>query len=168
MTYTALSSWHAVHTRSRHEKSAYRTLCERGIRAYLPLITVPSSRRDRRAEYDRPLFPGYLFVHIPYERAPDVVTARGVVRILGPRPLEYSAVPEQEIESIRIVIDSRLRLDPFPRLRVGQMVRVTQGMLRGVEGRLVERRGALRIVVAVDLLGQGVSVETRADEVEPV
>ena len=50
-------NWHAVHTRSRHEKKVCLDLCQRDIETFLPLVTVPSSRRDRRAEYDKPLFP---------------------------------------------------------------------------------------------------------------
>ena len=168
MVYSKVSQWHAVHTRSRHEKKVYSELCAREVEAFLPLIRVPSSRRDRRAEYDKPLFPGYLFVRIPAERAWDVLSVRGVARILGPRPLEYSVVPEHEIESIRTLVESRLRLDPFPCLRVGQMVRIKRGLLKGVEGRLIERRGRLRIVVSVELLGRAVAADVRADDVEPI
>ena len=157
MVYTKELNWHAVHTRSRHEKQVNRDLTGQDIEAFLPLVRVPSTRRDRRAEYDKPLFPGYLFVQIEQDQAWEVLMTRGVARILGPRRQEYSVVPEQQIESIRTLVESKLRLDPFPALKVGQMVRITRGPLRGVEGRLIERRGALRIVVAVDLLGQAVS-----------
>ena len=43
-----------------------------------------------------------------------------------------------------------------------------RGLLKGVEGRLIERRGALRLVVSVDLLGKAVAVEVRADDVETI
>ena len=168
MVHTEELNWHAVHTRSRHEKKVRQDLSQRDIEAFLPLITVPSSRRDRRAEYDTPLFPGYLFVRIPYERSWEVITMRGVASILGPKPLEYSVVPEQQIESIRTLVASKLKLDPFPCLRVGQMVRIKRGLLKGVEGRLIERRGSLRIVVSVDLLGKAVTADVRADDVEPL
>ena len=168
MVYTKELNWHAVHTRSRHEKKVHRDLCRREIDSFLPLIRVPSSRRDRRAEYDKPLFPGYMFVQIEQDQAWEVAMTRGVVGILGPRRLEYSVVPEQQIESIRTLVESKLNLDPFPALQVGKMVRMIRGPLRGVEGRLIERRGALRIVVAVDLLGQAVSAIVRADDVEVI
>ena len=50
----------------------------------------------------------------------------------------------------------------------GQMVRVKRGLLRGAEGRLLERRGALRLIVGVDLLGKAVTADIRADDVEPM
>ena len=168
MVHTQALNWHAVHTRSRHEKKVSKTLCEQDIETFLPLLRVPSSRRDRRAEYDTPLFPGYLFVRVSYERAWEVITTKGVARILGPRPLEYSVVPEPQIESIRTLLDSKLKLDPFPRLRVGEMVRVKRGLLKGAEGRLLERRGRLRLLVAIDLLSKGVLADVHADDVEPV
>lgn len=166
MVYGIERSWHAVHTRSRHEKKVCRELRRRDIEAFLPLVRVPSSRRDRRAEYDKPLFPGYLFVHITYERAWEVASAKGVARILGPRPQEYSVVPEEQIESIRTLVESNVRLDPFPDLKVGRMVRIKRGLLKGVEGRLLERRDHFRIVVSIDLLGKAVVADIRADDVE--
>ena len=168
MVHTETPNWHAVHTRSRHEKAVDVALAERDIETFLPLVRVPSARRDRRAEYDMPLFPGYLFVHIPHERGWEVKRTKGVARLLGPRPLEYSIVPEQQIESIRTLVNSQLRLDPFPCLTVGRMVRVTRGLLKGAEGRLIERRGAIRLLVAIDLLGKAVTADIRADDVEPM
>ena len=95
MVYTKGLNWHAVSTRSRHEKQVYRDLAGQDIETFLPLVRVPSSRRDRRAEYDKPLFPGYLFIRIvTEERAWHVIQTRGVCTILGPGPWEYTPVPE--------------------------------------------------------------------------
>ena len=154
MVHTKGLNWHAVHTRSRHEKQVNRDLAGQDIETFLPLVRVPSSRRDRRAEYDKPLFPGYLFIRIvTEERAWHVIQTRGVCTILGPGPWEYTPVPEQQIESIRTLIESNRKLDPFPYLKVGQMVRIKRGPLKGVEGRLIEKRGITRLIIDVDILG---------------
>ena len=168
MVYTNEEHWHAVHIRSRHEKKVCHDLCRRDVETFLPLVTVPSSRRDRRAEYDKPLFPGYLFVQISRDRAWDVIDTKGVVRILGPRSWEYSVVPEQQIESVRTLVESKVKLDPFAELKVGRVVRIKRGLLRGVEGQLIERRGRARIVVAVDLLGKAVTADIDADDAEAI
>jgi hypothetical protein len=47
------------------------------------------------------------------------------------------------------------------------MVEVTHGPLRGVVGRLVRKGTHARLVLAVELIGQGVSVEVDAADVKP-
>ena len=47
------------------------------------------------------------------------------------------------------------------------MVEVKHGVLKGVVGRLVRKGAHARLVLAVDLIGQGVSVEVDAADVKP-
>ncbi len=46
------------------------------------------------------------------------------------------------------------------------MVEVTHGPLKGVVGRLVRKGSHARLVLAVDLIGQAVSVEVDAADVK--
>ena len=45
------------------------------------------------------------------------------------------------------------------KLQPGQLVRIKSGAFTGCEGTVVERRGARRLLVAVNFLQQGASVE---------
>ena len=47
------------------------------------------------------------------------------------------------------------------------VVEVTHGALKGVVGRLVRKGSHARLVLSVDLIGQGVSVEVDAADVKP-
>ena len=47
------------------------------------------------------------------------------------------------------------------------MVEGTHGPLKGVVGRLLRKREKARLVLSVDLIGQGVSVEVDAGDVRP-
>jgi transcriptional antiterminator NusG len=80
---------------------------------------------------------------------------------------EIVPVPEQEIESIRRLVASDLQYDPCPFIREGMMVEVVHGPLKGVVGRLVRKGAHARLVLAVDLIGQAVSVEVDAADVKP-
>lgn len=115
---------------------------------------------------DIPAFPGYLFAHLPVSDAHTVKSVRGVVQILGPTPSEYSVVPEAQIETVRRMVESRLRVDPFPYMKIGTRVRVKAGPLKGIEGVLVKKRSGLRLVVDVDLLCQSIATEISAADVE--
>jgi transcription antitermination factor NusG len=60
-----------------------------------------------------------------------------------------------------------LQFDPCPLIKEGMMVEVTHGPLRGVVGRLVRKGAHARLILSVELIGQGVSVEVDAADVKP-
>ncbi len=79
-----------------------------------------------------------------------------------------AAIPDYEIESVRLLVASELQYDPCPMIREGMMVSVTHGPLRGVVGRLMRKDvHRARLVLSVDLIGQAVSVEVDAADVKP-
>ncbi len=158
--------WHAVHTRSRHEKLVEKCLAEKGVENFLPLRRVHSQWKDRKKWVDKPLFPGYLFVRVPRQKLPVVRQTRGVVRVLGPDPQNPSIVPEEEVENIRRLVETRVAVDPYPYLRAGQLVCITRGPLRGVEGTIIRKANRCLLVVSVTLLGRSVAAQISAEAVQ--
>ena len=75
-------------------------------------------------------------------------------------------IPESEIDAIRRLVESELHYDPCPLIREGTMVEVTHGPLKGVVGRLTRKGAHARLMLAVDLIGQAVSVEVDASDVK--
>ena len=116
----------------------------------------------------KPLFPGYLFVHIAENQILQVLGVRGVVRILGPDLKRPSEVTESEIRAMRTLTENSTKIDPYPYLKVGRLVRVKYGPLRGLEGLLVKKRKQQRLVVSVGVLGRSVATEISAADVEPI
>jgi transcription antitermination factor NusG len=53
-------------------------------------------------------------------------------------------------------------------IKEGQKCRVMAGPLLGLEGVVATTRGATRLVLQVDMLGQAASVEIDVDMIEPV
>ena len=161
------TSWYAVWTRSRHEQVVRDQLARKHFEAFLPTITRWSRWKDRRKKVDWPLFPGYCFVRFdPVDTLP-ILKCTGVVSIVSfdGKPAQ---IPDFELDSIRLLIGSELQYDPCPLIREGTMVAVVHGPLRGVVGKLI-RKDAKRatLVLSVDLIGQGVSVEVDAADVKP-
>jgi transcription antitermination factor NusG len=158
--------WFAIWTRSRHEQTVREELELRGIEAFLPTITKWSRWKDRKKKIDWPLFPGYCFARfVPESRLP-VLKCNGVVSIVSFNG-EPAPIPEQEIDSLRLLVATDLAYDPCPLIREGMMVEVVHGPLRGIIGRLVRKGSHARLVLAVDLIGQAVSVEVDAADVKP-
>ena len=158
--------WYALWTRSRHEQVVREQLERKSVEVFLPTIRKWSRWKDRKKQIDWPLFPGYCFARFePHDSLP-ILKCTGVVNIVSFEG-EPAAIPEHEIDSIRTLIDTDLAFDPVPLIKEGQMVEVVHGPLKGVVGRLVQKKEKARLVLSVDLIGQGVSVEIDAADVRP-
>jgi transcription antitermination factor NusG len=158
--------WFAIWTRSRHEQVVREQLERKRFDAFLPTVPKWSRWKDRKKKIDWPLFPGYCFARFDPANTLAILKCAGVVNIVSfegkPAP-----IPEYELENIRVLVGSDLQYDPCPMIREGAMVEVVHGPLRGVIGRLL-RKDAKRasLVLSVDLIGQGVSVEVDAADVK--
>ena len=90
----------------------------------------------------------------------------GVVNIIS-----FDGVPapisNQEISSIRQLVESDMQYDPCPLIHEGMMVEVVHGPLMGVIGRLLRKSAQARLILSVDLIKQAVSVEVDAADVRP-
>ncbi len=163
--------WYAVWTRSQCETKVEEGLRQRRFQVFLPRVSVSSRRRDRRLVLARPLFPGYVFLHFAPSREAyiRVVSADGVVRIIGERWDALHAIPDEQLEAVRRLLASGDRARAVPWIREGDRVRIVAGPLDGVEG-LVQcwHRGRATFVVSIDLLQRSVAVEVAAEVVKKV
>lgn len=158
------AAWYAIWTRSRHEQTVRQQLEQKGIDVFLPTITKWSRWKDRRKQVVWPLFPGYCFARFTNEQRVPVLKCVGAVRIVGfngaPTP-----IPEEELSGIRQLVESDLQFDPCPLINEGDKVQVVSGPLKGVVGKLVRKGTNARLILSVDLIGQGVSVQVDAADV---
>ena len=137
---------------------------QKGFEAFLPTIPKWSRWKDRKKKIDWPLFPGYCFAKFNAQDRLPIVKCTGVVTIVSSDG-EIIPIPDVEIDGIRRLVESDLQYDPCPLIHEGMMVEVTHGPLKGVIGRLSRKGPHARLVLAVDLIGQAVSVEVDAADV---
>ena len=160
-------SWYAVHTRSNFEKRVAGELHLKGMAAYLPAVRECHQWKDRRKMVEVPLFPGYVFLRgsgTAQEQLAVLKTA-GAVRILG-RGTCPEAIPDREIEAVRILVNSGRPLKGHPFLTEGGSVFVTGGPLKGVYGVLLNVKNSRRLIVSIQLLSQSVAAEIDTRDVE--
>lgn len=159
--------WFALLVKARHEKSVGQLLLEKGHEPFVPLWRTRRRWSDRVKELELPLFPCYTFCRFDPLRRNPVLATPGVLRVVGfgdqPVPID-----DVEIESIRAVVDARLKYEPWPYLQVGQRVRIEVGCLRGAEGHLVSVKGRDRLIVGITLLQRYCAVEVDQSWVFPV
>lgn len=162
-------SWYAIHTRARHEKQIELRLRQAGVENFLPLVREVHRWSDRRKEVSLPLFPCYVFVRIspgPAQRL-TILKIPGVLNFVGKTSGETPAIPEEEIERVRMVIQHEAPFFPCPFLREGQRVRIRGGVLDGLEGILSSHKGASAVVISVELIQRSLSVSIAGYDVEP-
>ena len=159
--------WYAIRVRYKWERAVSAALAGKGYEEYLPLYRSRRNWSDRLKEMDLPLFPGYLFCRFDVQVRLPILTTPGVISILGAARTP-EAIPDREIEAVRIVVRSGLHVLPWPRLVVGSAVIIEKGPLQGLEGVTMEIRKKHRLCVSVPLLQRSVAVEIDREWVRPL
>jgi transcription antitermination factor NusG len=144
-----------------------KQLEERSVEHFLPLYESVRRWKDRRVKLGLPLFPGYVFVHMPLRERLRVLQVPGVAKLVGFGGMP-TALPEGEIEALRMSLENGVRAKPHPYLTMGRRVRVDSGPLAGLQGILVRRRKEARFVVSVDLISRSMAVEIDEADLKPV
>ncbi|MBF0456423.1 MAG: UpxY family transcription antiterminator [Nitrospirae bacterium] len=162
--------WYCIYVRPRHEFKVLERLLKAQKEAFLPSVQRLSKWKDRKKLVEFPLFPNYLFVRTlsSSEDKRVVLQTQGVVCFVGTNSGRYCSVPDEQIASLMKIIESNEPVNPYPFLREGHQVRVKKGPFAGVDGLLIKKKGLHKLVVLIDMLQQGVSVEIDASDVEAV
>jgi transcription antitermination factor NusG len=153
-----IKSWYAIRVHPKSERSVSLAIEAKGYEQFLPAYRVTKQRSDRIKKLELPLFPGYLFCRLNLtERLMPLLTTPGVHSIVGAGKVPV-AIPEREIEAVRVVVRSGLAAQPCPNLTVGDPVFIEKGPLAGLEGVAVDVAHRCRLVLSVPLLQRSVSV----------
>jgi len=162
LTYPAdLKEWYAVYTRSRHEEKVYTGLKNKDFEVFLPKAETWSRRKDRRKKIWIPLFPGYIFVQSQLDNYSyhDILKTVGVVRIIGIKG-HPTPIPEEEIVSLKLIVNSGQPVFPHDYIKTGDRVTVIDGPLEGAVGTILRAKSKKdKLVVSIPLLQRSIAVE---------
>src|SRR2546428_9689839 len=161
-------SWYAVQTRARHERVVVQRFRDQGLTTFLPLVTEVHRWSDRRKLVELPLFSCYVFVKImpTNEDRLRVLRTDSVFNLVG-ASRQGTAIPDEQIDAVRTIVEERVTWQPYPFIKIGQRVRIRGGALDGVEGVLVSRNGERSVVVSVDAIQRSLSVRVEGYQIEP-
>lgn len=148
--------WWVTYTKSRQEKSLVRSLSAQQIPHYLPLVTRRLLVRGKVVSSHVPVFPSYVFVYGNALERDNCLKTNRVCHVL---PVTDGPQLCEDLARVQMLIESGCPLTIESRLAPGSWVRVRRGPLEGLEGVIVRRKRGTRLVVAVRMLQQGVSVE---------
>jgi transcription termination/antitermination protein NusG len=164
-----VENWYGLQTRPRHEKIVAHRLQERGVTTFLPVVTEEHRWSDRKKKVEVPLFGCYVFAKFVPNRTERLRVLRvdGVFGLVGARG-EGTAIPDEQIDAVRTLIEQSLPWTSHPFLKIGQKVRLRSGALDGVEGILVSRNGDRTLVISVDAIQRSLAVRVQGYEVEAI
>tara|TARA_B100000749_G_scaffold240029_1_gene199700 strand:+ start:1268 stop:1801 length:534 start_codon:yes stop_codon:yes gene_type:complete len=155
--------WYVAHVRPRCEKK----LVEHGkiynFPTTLPTYSSTKKYRGKVVTFQKPLFPGYVFLRLNRKTRQVAVQSNYVANMLE--------VPDQEefkeqLNDILFALDQQVKIRVEPTIGVGNRVIVRSGPLQGQEGWVEERFGMTTILLRLDFIGQAAAVKVEADTLE--
>jgi len=166
----ARANWYALRVRSRHEFVTRDELAKKGVDTFLPAATKLRRWKDRKKNVDFPLFPGYLFVSVAPrpEEFLKALKTRGAVNFVALEAGQPAPVAEEEIQSLRIILQCKGEFDIYPELKQGTRVSVMSGPLKGAEGVIIGKEERFVFVVNIEILGRSIGTRISAEDIEPV
>ena len=157
--------WWVLYTKARQEKAVARDLLGYQVPFYLPIVRKTTICRGRKVASHIPLFSGYVFLFGSDEERVQALTTNRLSRIL---PVYDPEQLEHDLRQISRLIAAKRPLTVESRLMPGNRVRVRRGPFEGLEGTVMRRQGETRLLVTVDFLQQGASVEIDDFMLEPI
>ena len=143
--------WFVAKTRHGAELGVRNRLTQLGVESFVPTRSRRSSRGSSMVE--EPLLTSFVFLRATKPEALDLVHNYGLnaslVNDCATHQLMF--VADKCMEDFRRVLDASIDeggLMDKP-LSVGEKVRVTQGVLKGVEGYVLELQGRIYVVVGL-------------------
>ena len=165
-------TWHALYVRSRSEKKVLSQLEERGMEAYLPLVTKVKQWSDRRKKIEEPLFKSYVFVRSNAKEYLPILNVYGVMRFVMFEK-EAVVVPDNQIVAIKRFVEDyehgeEYKMQNKEELKVGQKVRIINGPMKDLVGTLETICNKRHLIVYINVVGQYIPVHLSRAKVEPV
>jgi transcription antitermination factor NusG len=158
-----LPQWFVLFVRTNQEKITASRLDHLQIEHFLPCFRSLRQWKDRRVTLEVPLFPGYVFVHLPHAERMRVLTLPNVLYFVGSGS-SPAVLTDEEIAWIGRGLQSGNAV-PHECLNEGQRVVITSGALAGLKGFLVRKINNTRVVVSLDSIGRAFAVEVDLESV---
>ncbi|MBC8039905.1 MAG: antitermination protein NusG [Opitutaceae bacterium] len=157
--------WFVCHCKPRCEKKFAALLAAEKFEHYLPLIESLKRYGTQTKRFTKPLFPGYVFAQLVLENKPRIYQQDLLARVI---PVTDESLFLRQMSDVRTIVASGLELSLRPLIHKGTRVRVTGGPLWGLIGIVDDPTNPKGIIVAVDVLQQGLHVLMSLENLEPL
>lgn len=153
-------SWYVLYTKPRHENSLTQLMRQDGWTVYCPLKKTLNQWSDRKKIIQTPLFPGFIFIQCSESDRKKALQYPSAIRFLYWLK-QPAVVRDQEVKSIRRWMGEYNHDEiEVKAIDSGSIVRLQAGPLMGLDGTILEWRGAQAIIV-LEQMGIQVCVNTQ-------
>lgn len=159
MTHQSAVLWYLLYCKPRQELRAQQHLANQGFHSFVPQITLQKLRANRWCDVTEPLFPRYLFLHLPAGQELNmraIRATRGITDFVR-FGLQLATVPQQLVAQLtaqQITLKQQL---PEAGFKPGEAVNILTGPFAGLQAVFNTTDGDKRSVILVSLLGQWVA-----------
>jgi len=154
--------WYAVYCKSRHERMVHDRLMAKGIVSYLADYETKAQWGSRLRKFTKNLLPGYVLVQACMDPQIylNILQTESVVKFVGRPYPQLSWIPDTQVQSLRLLLESRCQFDEVPYFKAGDHVEVITGPLAGLRGQVHGPANPKhRVIVSIDLLQRSVALE---------
>ena len=157
--------WYALRTTYGREKKAYDYMTVKGITAFYPTTNVVKLIKGKRKNVTESRLPNIFFAYGTEEQLKEYVYDNVNLPFLRFYYRHYHEgskikktpliVPDNQMESLKIICaadadNTFVSLVKVPKFEKGQLVRVIDGVFKGVIGRVARWQGQQRVGIVVD------------------
>jgi transcription antitermination factor NusG len=157
--------WFVAHTKPRCEKKLARYCQREAIPAPLPCYRAAHKYRGKTVVFDKPLFPGYVFLRIPKDERGKAYQSDCLANLLEVIDQEQF---RRQLTEILGALETGLEIRLAPRIGEGMRVKIQNGPLRGIEGWVEKRYGMTTVLLRLDFIGQAAAVKLEATDLEVI
>ncbi len=155
-----------MHTKARLERRILSRLNQEGIDGFLPLHKVVRQWSDRKKKIEVPIFPNYIFVNIPLKNLFVPLKVPGVIGFVRNGERHPEVVKEKQIEILKHLSSARpigpiLEFD----FNQGDKAFVVDGPFKGLNGYLVRKSSANKLIIEIDVINQCLAIELLSTDV---
>lgn len=155
--------WFVAHTKPRREKKLARHCQRQGIAATLPCYNLAHKYRGKTVVFQKPIFPGYVFLQLEAGQKASLRNNDHVANLLEVFDQETF---QRQLEDILRALETDLEVRLSPSIGEGLRVRIKSGPLRGLEGWVEHRYGPAMVLLRLDFIRQAAIVKLDAELLE--
>ena len=121
------------------EKQIHSSLLEKGIDSFLPLEKTIKQWSDRKKKVEIPIFKGYVFVHINYEKDYISVLNTNAVVCFVKIGNKLEAIREEQIDLLKALYNNNHVFEIANKnFEEGKHVKVSYGALKNISGEIID------------------------------
>jgi transcription antitermination factor NusG len=155
--------WFVAHTKPRCEKKLVRHCRREELEATLPTYRASHKYPRKTVVFEKPLFPGYVFLRIPDEQRGKVYQSDCVANLLEVNDQKQFA---RQLSEILCALDTGLEICLAPAIGEGMKVKIKSGPLEGMDGWVERRYGMSTVLLRLDFISQAAAVKVEATDLE--